>query len=230
VVLVPALNLTRPSGKYTVLDYDPKDVVKALQSLLSSSGQFSGVSTYRYDVVDITRQTLSDVFIEVHDNLSRAYYDQDYNTAMIYGRCLVNVLEDLDAILASDANFLLGTWIKDARAWGSSDAESNYYEFNARNQITLWGPNGEIEDYANKLWGGLVGDYYYERWIRYVDQVLFALYSGTPYDQGAFYSDLLAWEQQWQYDTNGYPTTPVGDSIAIAKQLVAKYFSGKDFC
>lgn len=24
----------------------------------------------------------------------------------------------------------------------------------ARNQITLWGPNGEIKDYANKQWAG----------------------------------------------------------------------------
>ena len=29
-------------------------------------------------------------------------------------------------------------------------------EFNARNQVTLWGPNGEINDYAAKSWGGLV--------------------------------------------------------------------------
>lgn len=28
------------------------------------------------------------------------------------------------------------------------------YEYNARNQITLWGPNGEIIDYANKQWSG----------------------------------------------------------------------------
>jgi hypothetical protein len=28
------------------------------------------------------------------------------------------------------------------------------YEYNARNQITLWGPLGEIVDYANKQWAG----------------------------------------------------------------------------
>ena len=28
------------------------------------------------------------------------------------------------------------------------------FEYNARNQITLWGPNGEIVDYANKQWAG----------------------------------------------------------------------------
>lgn len=28
------------------------------------------------------------------------------------------------------------------------------YEYNARNQITLWGPDGQIKDYANKQWAG----------------------------------------------------------------------------
>lgn len=32
--------------------------------------------------------------------------------------------------------------------------ESDLYEYNARNQITLWGPSGEIKDYANKQWAG----------------------------------------------------------------------------
>lgn len=28
------------------------------------------------------------------------------------------------------------------------------YEYNARNQITLWGPYGEIMNYAIKQWSG----------------------------------------------------------------------------
>ena len=33
--------------------------------------------------------------------------------------------------------------------------EKQLYEYNARNQITLWGPRGEIVDYANKQWAGM---------------------------------------------------------------------------
>lgn len=33
--------------------------------------------------------------------------------------------------------------------------EKKLYEYNARNQITLWGPRGEIVDYANKQWAGM---------------------------------------------------------------------------
>ena len=36
--------------------------------------------------------------------------------------------------------------------------------FSAKNQVTIWGPNGEINDYSAREWNGVVGDYYYGRW------------------------------------------------------------------
>ena len=38
------------------------------------------------------------------------------------------------------------------------------FEFNARNQITLWGPGGNVLDYAAKQWSGLISAYYLPRW------------------------------------------------------------------
>ena len=55
---------------------------------------------------------------------------------------------------------LLGRWIEMARAWGQTPAEKDLMEFNARNLVTLWGPRGEIADYASKQWSGLIADYY----------------------------------------------------------------------
>lgn len=45
-------------------------------------------------------------------------------------------------------------------------------EFNARNQVTLWGPTGQINDYAAKHWQGLMGDYYGRRWKLFVSYLL----------------------------------------------------------
>ena len=67
-----------------------------------------------------------------------------------------------------------------SKALATTDAESRLYEFNARNQITLWGPDGgfifldivsfcnysllgQILDYAGKQWSGMVSDYYIPR-------------------------------------------------------------------
>jgi len=66
--------------------------------------------------------------------------------------------------LASGNNFLLGTWLAQAKDIAVNEEERRSYEYNARNQITLWGPNGEIRDYANKQWSGVVVDYFKLRW------------------------------------------------------------------
>jgi hypothetical protein len=43
-----------------------------------------------------------------------------------------------------DSHFLLGRWIAAAKSWATDIPEAFLMEFNARNQITLWGPRGEV--------------------------------------------------------------------------------------
>jgi len=85
-----------------------------------------------------------------------------------------------DTLLASDSNYLLGNWINDARKTAPTNSSKNVVdnlEFNARNQITMWG-KGNIEDYASKEWAGLVGDYYLTRWKMFTSYVLDVVQSG----------------------------------------------------
>ncbi|KAI7261276.1 hypothetical protein KC345_g9806 [Hortaea werneckii] len=121
-------------------------------------------------------------------------------TARHTGETLLRPLKDLDTILTASgiAHFSLPAWIASGRAWAdptplltattptnlSSSSSSttinttaltdraNFYEYNTRNQITLWGPHGEIPDYASKQWGGLIGSYYLPRWEMFVDSIL----------------------------------------------------------
>ena len=45
---------------------------------------------------------------------------------------------------------MLGRWQAWARSWADSGADEvrNNLEYNARNQLTLWGPTGQINDYV----------------------------------------------------------------------------------
>lgn len=52
---------------------------------------------------------------------------------------IFDFFDDLDALLGSNENFLLGLWIRDARALSTNPELQDFYEFNARNQVTLWG-------------------------------------------------------------------------------------------
>ena len=68
------------------------------------------------------------------------------------GLVFIDLLKDIEEILSTNKNFLLGPWLESAKALATNEEEKKIYEFNARNQITLWGPNGEILDYAGNYY------------------------------------------------------------------------------
>jgi len=80
-----------------------------------------------------------------------------------YSEAAANLIIDLDNLLGTNINYLLGQWLADAQSWAQTPFERDLNQFNALNQLTLWGPNGEINDYAAKEWSGLVKSYYLER-------------------------------------------------------------------
>jgi hypothetical protein len=55
-------------------------------------------------------------------------------------------------LLPADVNFLLGPWLADAQRWAFNDSQllANRM-FNARNLITLWGPDGEVHEMRVKV-------------------------------------------------------------------------------
>jgi hypothetical protein len=69
---------------------------------------------------------------------------------MVYAQ---DILDDYDALLSTDTNFMLGRWQAWARSWADTNADEirNNLEYNARNQLTLWGPTGQINDYVCRL-------------------------------------------------------------------------------
>jgi len=98
-------------------------------------------------------------------------------------------------------------------------------EFNARNLVTLWGPRGEIADYASKQWNGLLADYYLPRWQKFFQHVGMTLREGKPLNQHSFLEKLLVFEQDWQTKIAGadLPTAPVGEALDIVQKLEKKY-------
>jgi alpha-N-acetylglucosaminidase len=115
------------------------------------------------------------------------------------GRKLVNLLDSLDRLLnAAHPAFHLSTWLDAARTSASTAVAGNasaaeFYNYDARNQLTLWGPDGEISDYASKQWAGLVGGYYMPRWQKFVDA-----YVKGNVSQATLAKEILDFEENWQ--------------------------------
>ena len=83
-----------------------------------------------------------------------AYQAKDILSLAGYKLEFINLLNTLDTILGSNEHFLLGRqWLNPAKSIpGANDEDKIQYEYNARNQITLWGPDENIRkdviDYA----------------------------------------------------------------------------------
>ncbi|VDI13118.1 alpha-N-acetylglucosaminidase, partial [Mytilus galloprovincialis] len=136
--------------------FDPEDLYAAWDLLILSADQYKNNSLYQYDLVDVTRNSLQIISIEYYNKMIASVMINKTEDFLINSRMLLELLNDMETLLASDSHFLLGKWIAAAKSWATDISESFNLEFNARNQITLWGPRGEILDYACKQWSGLL--------------------------------------------------------------------------
>lgn len=193
--------LNRTSHHPTTVSYDPAALVQAwrlMDSAASKAPSLWSQPAFLYDMVDITRQVMSNAFIPVYTNLVSTY--QAGGSVSTDGSNLIQLLRDLDSVLSTNDNFRLSTWIQSARSWVRNDTEADFYEYNARNQVTLWGPKGEINDYASKQWGGLVSSYYIPRWqkfLNYLENTQASKYNATQIE-----AQLFDFELKWQEETS----------------------------
>lgn len=180
---------------------------------------------YSHDVALLGTQVLDDLLVAVYEKLIKAYHDHKSDVVLKYSRMLIEVLEDMDRLLATDLYSLLGNWIQSAKDLGKTEEEKSILEYNARNQITLWGPNGQISDYANKNWAGLVKTYYANRWTIFVDELYYSVKHGTAFNNTDYEDRLWNFESGWNNDTTVYTTKPSGNIIEISGELIKKYGS-----
>ena len=105
-------------------------------------------------------------------------------------------------------NFQLGVLLKGTveKAQTAVDETHSFEDmkkaflFSAKNQVTLWGPNGEINDYSAREWAGLVGDYYYGRWNLYFDMLFDCLDRNTTLDHDVYHAKAVEYGLSWDSD------------------------------
>ena len=206
------------SVRYT---YDNDRLREAIQLLLAADGRGSA---YTFDVVNLTRQWLSNNFDTLSFQYKEAYDARDRERLDKTRDRMLAILDELDRLLGSQTYFLVGKWIADARGWGADATEANYFESNARDLLTSWGDRGNmLTDYANRTLSGLVGSYYKGRWELFFDAVEKSLDAGEPLDEPALTEAYKDWEYAWWHDRPGsFPSEPVGDGIALARQILSE--------
>lgn len=66
-------------------------------------------------MVDLTRQSLSKLANEVYLKAIYAFRDKDAKALSFHSLKFLQLIKDIDKLLAADDNFLLGTWLDSAK-------------------------------------------------------------------------------------------------------------------
>ncbi|KAF9586960.1 hypothetical protein IFM89_039832 [Coptis chinensis] len=210
--------------------YSNEEAIIALQLFLDAGNYLAGSLTYRYDLVDLTRQVLSKLANHVYMDAMLAFQVKDAKSLSLHSQKFVQLIKDIDILLATDNNFLLGTWIESAKRLAVSPSEKRQYEWNARTQVTMWYDNTETEqsklhDYANKFWSGLLARYYLPRASTYFHYLLTSVQRNESFKLDEWRREWISFSNKWQSGTELYPVQARGDSLAISKALFKKYLS-----
>ena len=224
----PLMNLRPSLGRSTSYhsgvrySYDNDRLREAAELLAEAGG--SGAA-YEFDVVNLTRQWLSNLFDNLTFEYREAYETKDAARLASLKDRMLGMIDDMDELLKTQNYFLVGKWIEDARKWGTTPEEADYFESNARNLITSWGDRGNmLTDYANRTLSGLVSSYYRSRWELFFDTVETAVADGKEPDGQALQEAYKDIEYKWWSERPGtFPSSPSGDAVTAAIRILSKY-------
>ncbi|BDS06552.1 hypothetical protein NT6N_15920 [Oceaniferula spumae] len=224
--------------------YKKEQLLIAWEKLLADADKLGTSDAYRYDVIDIGRQVLSDHAHTIQPRIRHAWNNKDLEAFDKAAKEFEQLLLDLDTMLASRQEFSFAKWVDDARSHGTTEEEKNLFEKNARGLPTIWGPFDEktgkiiIFDYSWREWSGLIKDFYVPRWQKHNAMLRSHIVAGTNYTEkglpqahgreafraNGFYNELADWEVAWVKTPAPYgDPKPKGDEIELARQMLAKY-------
>lgn len=206
--------------------YNPEIITTAWTSMLNCNNSIHNDKLFQHDLVDLTRQFLQNSGDKIYINILAEYQNRNLTTLQFWSDKMIDLLQDLEKILKTNENFLLGKWLEAAKNLSNDWHEKSLYEYNARNQITTWGPNGEIVDYANKQWSGIVIDFFIPRWKLFLMELQNCLHRNKSFNEKSFkrkvFRDI---ENPFTTAKKLYPIYPEGNSFEVAKEIYSKWIN-----
>lgn len=231
-VATGSLMQTRPilsgvKGYQRPSKYDYKALTCILTLMLTADEESLHSEAYQKDLVIVTKQILDNLIIPVRKKINEAYEQQNLKEMNRQIDIFLGIMDDQNRLLATQPEFLLGKWLRDARQFGSDAASKAYYEKNARVLITTWGNEGNgIIDYASRDLSGLISSYYKVRWEKFFDILRSNLKNDTTdLDMDAINKDMASFEWNWTDSQETFNFVPQGDPLEIVKDIHKKYIA-----
>jgi alpha-N-acetylglucosaminidase len=208
----------------TKLDYDAKDLWRVWDLFIKSIPLLKDNDGFQYDLVDVTRQVLANYATPLQQKWVLAYLQHDTTLFNKYSGQFIELMDDMDELLSTRKDFLLGKWLADARAWGADKKEKDLYEMNARDIITLWGDKeSSLHEYSCRQWGGLIKGFYKPRWEQFFKYIKNKMRHGGRMETNDFEKEIKDWEWNWVNAHDRYSPEPSGNVIETVNKLFEKY-------
>ena len=138
------------------------------------------------DLVILGTQVLGNRFATLRDDFVKACREKQTEKAADIGQQMKELLLQIDSLAGTRSEFRAEDWLDAASAWGRTPQEKQYYRDNAWHLLTVWGISPNLNDYANRLWSGLIRAYYLPRWELFIRMHLDCLTDRKPYDSKEF--------------------------------------------
>lgn len=192
-----------------VISYDKAEFEKAARLMLEDYDKLKQSKGYIYDLVTIVQQVLSNRAQEYYFEMIKCFNEKDICGFEKSSEEFLKTADDMESVLSCSKYYLLGTWVNQAKtlAENTDDFTKRLYEFNAKSLITTWGAynqaqTGQLHDYSNRQWSGLVCDFYKPRWERFISNCI-AEMKNEPYEKDI---NWFEWEWNWAWQDTLYPT------------------------
>jgi len=201
----------RPSLEPAALGVDTSPTFcQGVERFLACSDRLIGSVLYRNDLIELVAQSVGGSIDRHLKEACDAHKAENFRARDRKAEEALSMMMRVDALLNLRPDRRLEQWVNDARNSGSSLDRKAYYEQNARLLITFWGWTN-LNDYASKVWSGLIRDYYVARWRAFFD----ALRAGAKYDADAQ-------EETWiSAPYRPSRPLPVADLAIEARQMLA---------
>ena len=237
----PALNVKKSGPNAGLgIPYEPMLVIRAQSQLLKDADKLAFSKPYRFDIVDVQRQMMTNLGQLVHKKAAEAFASKDKAAFALHSGRFLELLRDMDELLYTRSEYSFDRWLTEARSWGETKEEKDLMERDATSLVTIWGADGDprIFDYSWREWAGLISGYYLPRWQKFYTMLQGHLDAGTDYQEeelslaygredfraNDFYNRLAEWELAY-VDQTGKARTPVthGDELVVTRRLFDKY-------
>ena len=185
------------------------DYFRGLEAFISVSDELKDSPYYQTDLCEMTAHYLGGKAELLTKLIDQEYLLGDTLQARFLQSRFETLMLGMDRILSQHPTLRLDRWLSFASQSARTDAQRIQYETNARRIVTIWGP--PVDDYAARIWSGLIGNYYLGRWKEY--------YRGRESGEVV---NLAEWERRWvEENHDSYRWDSDLDVVGFAREMLA---------